>query len=845
MHRMASNKPSLHKLPTTPPLPSTAPEPTFAQLESRILRLQNVTNFVSVAEQPSCPAVVPESKAVDDDSTLNGRDFPDSGYGSISADQGTCIDSHVGVSFSKNPVPPELDRRYRDLRLLLRQPLLDAIVSKRVPTGDVSMKLKCTNPNNSPCIVIQCDKRAVKKIKKFFDQNHIKEMIGSDFLIHVVPGLRQLADQGPSVYGFCGYLKPDGSTSIKIDNELGFRMATLGGIIAVTKDECHTLYGLTAGHALTCLAPRPTHRLCSAIDSGDESDESSDSEDDGYSYSGHMTIESSPDIRPLTTALSVNIGTIAAHSSQSNDQRANYDWALVKLSDAFASALSTFPAQSSETTNTKAARAIPYRHEMNVTVMTSRGGQRGILASTSSSLLIAPGQHFVETYDYLPDEDSCLRPGDSGSWVMCEGTGEVYGHVVSIDMFGEAYVMPLSHTLNDIGVHLQADHISLQGYYSQNVVSKLAKLSITSQERSATSGRPLETSVSQVCRGSPTSQASLVLPVKESIELQPVLRLDDEIPEASYSKPQRQLRAAPIDPSDSGYDSLFEPSYVIIKSQDKEELKQTPETQSRESRSSAPERASAFRLPNLLIRRRPPKVFCDQCDEYEEGFSSDHELDRHRDAKHQDLITKWICIDPSEAGRPGVGVEVKTPLNKCKACKAEKRYGAHYNAAAHLRRVHFKQKQGESYGPSMHELKNWIKKIYVSKEAEEDELALPAIDGDEDHPAPRHSVTTSPLLPSNILSDDSLDIRFTSSLQRQILQQHSSIEDGYHSELPQDPISPWIDESMGALIGICDEFTSTGLLSGDTIIRAEADAAYAPSLLESYSSRFITRGRSG
>ncbi|KAI0484054.1 hypothetical protein GGR56DRAFT_668650 [Xylariaceae sp. FL0804] len=150
------------------------------------------------------------------------------------------------------------------------------------------------------------------------------------------------------------------------------------------------------------------------------------------------------------------------------------------------------------------------------------------------------------------------------------------------------------------------------------------------------------------------------------------------------------------------------------------------------------------------VRPRQAKVFCDQCEEHKEGFRGDHELRRHKDAKHKDMVRKWICVDPSELGLP-IGVPVVNPLSKCKACKKQKKYGAYYNVAAHLRRTHFKEKpirqknkgssgrgradenkrggKGGGDWPAMSELKNWMKEVWVNKfeqPAEEDE------DGEDD-----------------------------------------------------------------------------------------------------------------
>lgn len=136
------------------------------------------------------------------------------------------------------------------------------------------------------------------------------------------------------------------------------------------------------------------------------------------------------------------------------------------------------------------------------------------------------------------------------------------------------------------------------------------------------------------------------------------------------------------------------------------------------------------------VRPKQPKVFCELCDEHGEGFRGEHELRRHKDRKHQMLVKMFICVDPQELGLP-VNVQVVNPLSKCKACKAQKKYGAYYNAAAHLRRTHFKEKPSRSKNkasganggdddkrggkgggdwPSMLELRNWMRELYVPQD---------------------------------------------------------------------------------------------------------------------------------
>ncbi len=139
-------------------------------------------------------------------------------------------------------------------------------------------------------------------------------------------------------------------------------------------------------------------------------------------------------------------------------------------------------------------------------------------------------------------------------------------------------------------------------------------------------------------------------------------------------------------------------------------------------------------------RPRHPKVKCTQCDDYPDGFRGEHELRRHTEAKHKGLVRKWVCQDPRAQGIAST-LSAVNPLDRCKQCNQNKKYGAYYNAAAHLRRTHFKEKpsrkgqnrssradgtlekrggKGGGDWPPMSELKNWMKEIQVPVDQEDD-----------------------------------------------------------------------------------------------------------------------------
>ncbi|KAM0353733.1 hypothetical protein ACHAP4_007985 [Fusarium culmorum] len=82
----------------------------------------------------------------------------------------------------------------------------------------------------------------------------------------------------------------------------------------------------------------------------------------------------------------------------------------------------------------------------------------------------------------------------------------------------------------------------------------------------------------------------------------------------------------------------------------------------------------------------------------------------------------------------GAGETPNYGFNGCKACLAQKRYGAYYNAAAHLRRAHFRpHRVGKASGdwPSMSVLKDWMREVRQSIDVPDEHISSGEDDMDE------------------------------------------------------------------------------------------------------------------
>ncbi|KAI1129078.1 hypothetical protein F5Y10DRAFT_239136 [Nemania abortiva] len=277
--------------------------------------------------------------------------------------------------------------------------------------------------------------------------------------------------------------------------------------------------------------------------------------------------------------------------------------------------------------------------------------------------------------------------------------------------------MPFDHTLRDIQAQLQADRVGLPHEFDNSTDTwkwaMEAELQTAASETSCIGDNPYTMAelydqpveLSQFSEFLAGLGAGLGMPIQ----------LGPECPNPQMNDPSaaQMDREQSNGSSDSGYYTGFQPIGFS------ELGKRGPQVASLSPGISIAE--PKYKRP------KEPRVFCDQCNTHSEGFRGPHELKRHKQAVHEQRVKKFICVHPSTNGLK-VETPIARPLEKCKSCNSQTKYGTHYNAAAHLRRCHFRggpprstesseRRGGEGGGdwPPMSELSIWMKEIWVDK----------------------------------------------------------------------------------------------------------------------------------
>ena len=293
-------------------------------------------------------------------------------------------------------VPQLTQHRFHDLHELFERPLCDHLIEAKINPYPISLKLKCLGESEAtakPWIVVLCNKTASKRVRHFFNQQHIKaayqpskpDSFLPSFEIFVCNRPPRLM-AGADIYGDFDERSTMCGRVIKVGEAHQSRFATLGGVIRyfplldriLVVEAClgslysqnvfiHALfsleqallttslvsrlikpsgivnlYGMTAGHIL---AQQPLGQYgFDQVDIHDEEDEGYDSGEEVYELDD--TFEDDEEAQELATTgnttrkfsqttqlgpLWPKIGSVFAASSEGTATGQDHDWALIEF----------------------------------------------------------------------------------------------------------------------------------------------------------------------------------------------------------------------------------------------------------------------------------------------------------------------------------------------------------------------------------------------------------------------------------------------------------------------------------------------------------------------------------
>lgn len=138
-------------------------------------------------------------------------------------------------------IPQLIQHRFHDLHELFERPLCDYLIKAKVNPNPISIKLKVLGENEAiakPWIVVLCNKTASKKIRHFFNQQHIKAQYQPSDSDSLLPSFEVFVCKRPprpmagtEIYGDSNERATVCGRIIKVGEDHHFRFATLGGVI--------------------------------------------------------------------------------------------------------------------------------------------------------------------------------------------------------------------------------------------------------------------------------------------------------------------------------------------------------------------------------------------------------------------------------------------------------------------------------------------------------------------------------------------------------------------------------------------------------------------------------------
>ncbi|GAB1316932.1 hypothetical protein MFIFM68171_07142 [Madurella fahalii] len=335
-------------------------------------------------------------------------------------------------------------------------------------------------------------------------------------------------------------------------------LATLGGVVKLTYGTgVFKLVGMTAGHMLEDL-------LDHATDGSEYMNPTS-------TYGGNNR-DPTPDNQTGESVYPRTVGTVlyprlddALPPENLDELIPTCDWALFEINPTLkirpnllhqmgaTTAHSHRPVNSgvmtSRTMTTAPPASFPTLEPIEVALLGGSshfgGTMLGVLSHVPGAIMLSPDKGFVDAYLLALDEGQELQDGDSGSWVVNPISMEVYGHVVATDMTGDAYVIPLHRSFEEMREVLGLESVDLPR--TADLLDAALRASAVRDFGSYNSGRGTMMMVEELSRERRASEVFLLCDGWRLRDLKRASVYDDG--DSGYGSMGSPLGRTPFDPA--------------------------------------------------------------------------------------------------------------------------------------------------------------------------------------------------------------------------------------------------------------------------------------------------------
>ncbi|KAB8356701.1 hypothetical protein FH972_024277 [Carpinus fangiana] len=383
------------------------------------------------------------------------------------------------------PISEAHRSRYTDLEETFcrgLEKLLSKKKKKHVKPLDIGLVvLGQTESCARPCILVTCNKLVVRYVTTFFDQSWVGEELNPtsgdgfpsfDLYIKSMPCKPKAA--GPvEVFerqADKNYLEViTNGYPVFAQTPYGWKRSTIGGFIDVKKTIGPVeTYGLTAGHLITPWDESDDESGTESEEDDDDSRTVTDNEEDEWDIDLEDTRFDDEDKLPEAQSAATDRSytfevpdimdlAVLGHGFELVSSAMgckSLDYALLTVQDM------------ARCFNSRPLREQPTEHKFDearsVTLLNAMGiGLAGNLSMSLSSLLLSQKAGFVKTFKLELLDGYGVTDGDSGAWVVDTESDVVYGHVVAVDLFGDAHVVPLERVLSDMRLGFDAVEVKL------------------------------------------------------------------------------------------------------------------------------------------------------------------------------------------------------------------------------------------------------------------------------------------------------------------------------------------------------------------------------------------------